>query len=122
MWNIHVFKTIGNSLGGLLDIAPETRSFSFLKFAKIKVGGLEGGFMDPILEILCQGLKVSLGLFAISNPRKHYEAGSTIGLIIRAVRAEEGSMGGGVIQKQGRPEPANVLQKRKPLFVMGSIE
>ena len=36
--------TIGKSLGGLLEVALETRTFSFLKYAKIKVGRLEGGF------------------------------------------------------------------------------
>ena len=122
MWNIHVFKTIGKSLGGLLDVAPETKTLSFLKFAKIKVGGLEGGFMDPILEILCQGLKVSLGIFAISNPRIHSEGGNTFGLITRAIRAVEGSMGVGGIQKQARPEPPKAIQKAKPLFGMGCTQ
>ena len=65
MWNFHVFKIIGKSLGGILEVAPETRTLNFLKYAKIKVGGLEEGFMDPIIEILCQGLRVLLGIFPI---------------------------------------------------------
>ena len=69
-------------------MAPETRTFKFLKYANLKVGGLEGGFMDPILEILCQGLRVSLGIFPISNPRKYTDGGSTFGLLTRAVMAE----------------------------------
>ena len=116
MWNIHVFKIIGKSLGGLLDVAPETTSLSFLKFAKIKVGGLEDGFVDPILEILCQGLRVSLGIFAISNPMKYSEGRSTLGLITRVVRAEEGWYGDGGRDKQQRTGQANILQTMKPLF------
>ena len=73
MWNIHVSKVIGKSLGGLLEVAPKTRSLKFLKYAKIKVGGLEGGFMDPILEIFCQGLRVSLGIFSISSSKNYIE-------------------------------------------------
>ena len=107
MWNIHVFTTIGNSLGGLLDVAPETRKFSFLKFAKIKIRGLEGGFMDLIMEILCQGLRVSLGIFAISNPRKQSVEGSTLGLITRAVRVEQGCFGDGERENQERRWPPN---------------
>ena len=80
MWNFHVFKIIGTSLGGLLEVATETRNRTFLRYAKIKVGGLEGGFMDPILEILCQGLKVCLALFSIPNPRKTFGRGKNTGL------------------------------------------
>ena len=92
VWNIHVFKTIGKSLGGLLDVVPETRTFRFLKFARIKVEGLEGGFMDLIMEILCQDLRVSIGIFAIANPRNYSGSGRTLGLLTRAMRAEEGSV------------------------------
>ena len=53
-----------------MEVASETRNFNFLRYAKIKVRGLEGGFMDPILKILCQGLKVCLGIFPITSPRK----------------------------------------------------
>ena len=120
MWNIHVFKIIGKALGGLLDVAPETRTFRFLKFAKIKVRGLEGGFMDPVMEILCQGLHVSLGIFDIVKPRNYSGAGRTFGVLTRVVRAEEG--GGGIVrlEEHGRTGPVNILKTTKPLFVLGN--
>ena len=121
MWNIHVFKTIGKSLGGLLEVAPETKNFNFLRYAKIKVGGLEGGLMDPILEILCQGLRGCIGIFSISSSRKQIKGGTTVGLVTRAVRAEveAGYYGSGGIGKRSGLGGFNVLQPNKPLFVLG---
>ena len=118
MWNIHVFKIIGKSLGGLLEVAPETKALTFLKYAKIRVGGLEGGFMDPILEILCQGVRVSLGLFAIEDPRNFSAGGRTLGLITRAIRAEQGNFGNEWREKQVRTGHVNTLQPAKPTFVL----
>ena len=121
MWNIHVFKIIGKSLGGLLEVAPETRTLNFLKYAMIKVGGLEGGLMDPILEILCQGLRVSLGIFSISNPRNFAEGGRTLGLLTRAVVAEneaEGHGQGGV-ENNHRSRHVNSFELKKPRFILG---
>ena len=37
MWNIHVFKVIGEACGGFLGIAEETKKKTFLGYAKIKV-------------------------------------------------------------------------------------
>ena len=45
MWNIHVFKIIGKALGGLVEVTLETRKLNFLRYAKTKVEGLEGGFI-----------------------------------------------------------------------------
>ena len=122
MWNNHVFKIIGKSLGGLLEVAHETRTISFLQYAMIKVGGLEGGFMDPIMEIPCQGLKVYLGIFTIANRRKFSPGGRTLGLITRAVRAEDGCLGGGERHKEDRIRPVGSIQTARPLFVLGSSE
>ena len=119
MWNIHIFKIIGKSLRGLLEVAPKTRTLKFLKYAKIKGGGLEGGFMDPILEILCQGLRVSLGIFSISNPRSYTEGGSTFGQLTRAILAEieaDGTDDGGG-KKHQQSGHVNLFVSKKPLFV-----
>ena len=51
--------------------------------------------MDPILEILCQGLRVSLRIFSISNPRIHTEGRRTLSLITRAVMVENEADGYG---------------------------
>ena len=69
-------------------MALETRTFSFLKYTKIKVNSIEGGFRDPIFEKLCQGLRVSLGIFLILKPRRYLEGRRTLGLVTRAIRAE----------------------------------
>ena len=122
MWKFHVFKIIGKALGGLLEVAPETRSLSFLQYAIIKVGGLEGGFMDPIMETPYQGLKVSIGIFTIAKPKKLSAEGRTFGLLTRAVRAEDGCSGGGERQKEERARPAGLLQKTRSLFVLGSTK
>ena len=62
--------------------------------------------MDPIMEILCQGLRVSIGIFTISNPRRYSKGGRTLGLITRAVwaEAEAGSFGDRRREKQERYE------------------
>ena len=124
MWNIHVFKIIGKSLGGLLEVAPETTTFNFLRYAKIKVGGLERGFMDPILEILCNGLRVCIGIFPIQNPKEHREGGRTTGLVSRAVWAEiqadetETEAPAGVWKAFGTGA-ANLFQPKQPSFILG---
>ena len=122
VWNIHVCKIIGKSMGGLLEVAHETTTFSFLQYAMIKVGGLERGFMDPIMEIPCQGLKVSVGIFTIDNPRKLSAGGRTLGLITRAVRAEDDYLGGGERQKEVRIGSAASIQIARPRFVLHSSE
>lgn len=78
--------------------------------------------MDPIMEVLCQGLRVCIGIFPIPSPRQQIEGGSSIGLVTRAVRAEveaeiSGSKGRGI---QKRLDPSSFLQKRRPLFFLGS--
>ena len=120
-WSSHVFKIIDKTLGGLLEVAPKTSSLNFLEYAKIKVVGLEGGFMDPILEILCQGLRVSLGIFPSSYPSRSLGGGRTNGLVIRVVRAEieAESFGYGGRRKRYGIGTVNILETMKPLFVLG---
>ena len=40
------------------------------------------------MEIICQGLRVCIGIFPILSPRRQIEGGSTVGLITRAVKAK----------------------------------
>ena len=68
MWNIHVFKVIGEACGGLLEVAEETMKRSFMGYVKIKIKGFESGLMNPVIEILC-GIKVYLGAFSIRGPK-----------------------------------------------------
>lgn len=37
MWNIHVFKVIGEAYGGFLEVAEKTMNKAYLVYAKIKV-------------------------------------------------------------------------------------
>ena len=101
-------------------MALETRKLNFLRYAKIKVGGLEGGFMDPILKILCQGLKVCIGTFSILNPRKHLEGARTLGLVTRVARteivAETGGSGG--CGNHQRSSTVNILVPDQLAFVL----
>ena len=60
-----MFKVIGGACGGLLEVAEETMKRSYMGYAKIKIKGFESGFMNPIIEILCEGVKVCLGAFSI---------------------------------------------------------
>ena len=124
MWNVHVFKIIGKALGGLLEVAPGTRKFNFLRYAKIKVGGLEGSFMDPIMEILCEGLRVCIGMFPISNPRRHIEGESTARLVTGAVRAaiEVEVSGNGGSGKQKGIGTVNLLKPKHSIFALGSAD
>ena len=62
MWNIHAFKAIGKTCGGLLEVAEETRNKTFLGYAKMKVKGFKSGLMNLIVEVNCEGEKVCLGL------------------------------------------------------------
>ena len=105
-------------------MALETRRLNFLRYAKIKVVGLEGGFMDPILEILCQGFKVCLGMFSIPNPRRHLEGGRTLGLVTRAVRAESVANTGGSESGDNhqRSSTVNILVPNQLAFVLGSTK
>ena len=54
LWNIHVFKIIGEVCGGLLEVAEETLNKSFLRFAKLKVKGPANGLMNPLMELPCE--------------------------------------------------------------------
>ena len=65
MWNIHVFKVIGEAYGGFLEVAEETKNKTYLGYAKIKVKGFESGLINPVIEILCEGEKFCLGAFSI---------------------------------------------------------
>ena len=85
MWNIHVFKVIGEACGGLLEVAEETLKKSYLGFAKIKIKGFESGLMNPIIEILCQGEKVCLGAFSISGPKGGVRGYRSAGVTTRKI-------------------------------------
>ena len=69
MWNIHVFRVIGEAYGGFLEVAEETKDKIFLGYAKIKVKGFVSGLMNPVIEIPCEGDKVCLGVFSIRGPK-----------------------------------------------------
>ena len=69
VWNIHVFRVIGEACGGLLEVAEETMKQSFLGYAKTRIKGFEIGLMNPVIEILCQGEKVCLGAFSIRGSK-----------------------------------------------------
>ena len=89
MWNFHVFKVIGDACGGFLEIAEETNNKTFLGYAKIKVKGFENGFMNPVIEILCEGEQVCLGAFAIrgeeGSPKEYRTAGITTRAVTRGI-------------------------------------
>ena len=85
MWNIHVFKVIGEACGGLLEIAEETKEKSFLGYAKIKVKGFESGLMNPVIVILCEGEKVCLGAFSIRGPYGGQYGYRSAGIATRAI-------------------------------------
>ena len=78
-------------------MASETRKLNFLRYAKIKVRGLEGAFMDPIMAVLCQGLRVYVGIFPIPSPRRQIEGGSSIELVTRAITAKVATLNFGNI-------------------------
>ena len=67
MWNIHVFKVIGEACGNFLEVAEETKNKSHMGFAKIKVKGFESRLMNPVIEMSCEGLRVYLVVFFIKG-------------------------------------------------------
>ena len=69
MWNIHVFRVIGEACVGFLEVAEEMKDKTFLGYAKIKVKGFENGLMNLVIEIPCEGDKVCLGAFSIRGPK-----------------------------------------------------
>ena len=85
MWNIHVFKVIGEACGGLLEVAKETMKKSYLGYAKIKIKGFESGLMNPVIEILCQGEKVCLGAFSVSGPKGGVRGYRSAGVTTRRI-------------------------------------
>ena len=85
MWNIHVFKVIGEACGGFLEVAEQTKNKSYLGYAKLKVKGFENGMMNPVIEILCEGEKVCLGAFSIRDQHGGKRGYRTAGDTTRAV-------------------------------------
>ena len=85
MWNIHVFKVIGEACGGFLGIAEETEKKTFLGYAKIKVKGFENGFMNPVIEIMCEGEQVCMGAFAIRGQAGGAKGYKTSGVTTKAI-------------------------------------
>ncbi|XP_073040003.1 uncharacterized protein [Primulina eburnea] len=55
LWKVETFKTIGNLCGGLLDISEHTLSISDLEAARIKVKGIEGGFINSRMYVPIHG-------------------------------------------------------------------
>ena len=85
MWNIHVFKVIGEACGGLLEVAQETLNKLFMGYAKIKIKGFASGLMNPVIEILCEGEKVCLGAFTVRGPRGGVCGYRTAGITTRVI-------------------------------------
>ena len=85
MWNVHVFKIIGEACGDLLEVADETKNKSYLGYAKIKVKGFESGLMNPVIKILCEGEKLCLGAFPIRGPKGGIQGYRTAGATTRVV-------------------------------------
>ena len=52
IWNVHVFKIIGEACRGFLEVAEETKNKSYLGYAKIKVKGFESGLMNLVIKIV----------------------------------------------------------------------
>ena len=65
LWNMEIFKMIGEACGGLLEVASETNNISFLKYAKLKVKGFSSGFLHPIVEVPCGKEIIHVGLFSL---------------------------------------------------------
>lgn len=66
-WNRHALKVIGNKLGGLVEIADETRDLTFLSFARIKVRGLSDGFIPSYIVLPNGSDSVTLGVFTLND-------------------------------------------------------
>ena len=108
MWNIHVFKVIGEVCGGFLEVAEETMKRLFMGFAKIKIKGFEYGLMNPVIEILCEGIKVCLGAFSISGPKGVIRGYRTAGVTTRRINllnTEDFSPKQGVLIGPSLPSP-----------------
>ena len=81
--------------------------------------------MDPILEILCQGFKVCVGIFPIQNLKEQI-GGRTLGLLTRVVRAElsadetavDATEGNQSRKKMGSSS-AYTIQPNQPSFILG---
>ena len=73
LWNVHVFKDIGQRCGGLLDIAKCTKDLSFLSYAIVRLRGNKSGFIQEQFEINGWGTKIGLKTFSLKdrNPRFH---------------------------------------------------
>lgn len=50
-WNRHMFKVIGEKLGGLIEVAFKTVTLGFTCFAKLRVRGPPNGFLPAVLEL-----------------------------------------------------------------------
>ena len=67
LWNFHVFKVIGQKIGGLLDVASCTANLSFLPYAIVQLRGNKGGFIQENLEIFCWGKKINIRFFLLNG-------------------------------------------------------
>ena len=85
MWNIHVFKVIGEACGGLLEVLGETLQKLYLGYVKLKIKGFETCMMNAVIEILCEGEKVYLGAFSIRGPERGVRGYRTAGITTRVI-------------------------------------
>lgn len=77
MWNNHVFKVLGSSCGGLLDVDINTAEKTFLPHARLQFRGLEGGFIPQNLNIHCWGEEITLKLFAVNDRNLRFHDNGT---------------------------------------------
>ena len=52
---------------------------------KLKLKGFENGFMNPVIEILCEGEQVCLGAFAIRGPAGGARGYRAAGITTKAI-------------------------------------
>lgn len=72
-WSEDVFKKIGDICGGLLEVCEDTTRFKDLAAAKIKVRGLEGGFINCEMTISLNEGNIDIKIQVDSIDRVVYE-------------------------------------------------
>ena len=59
MWNVHIFRVIGQKCRGLLVIARSTIDLTCLSHAKVKLQGNDGDLIQEKLRVILLGEKNS---------------------------------------------------------------
>ncbi|CAL5428717.1 unnamed protein product [Camellia sinensis] len=100
LWNISIFEQIGRKCGGLLEVDNRTKKFENLFEVRLKVRGLDSGFLPSTLEISTDHGVITVRVKGISKFFSRREGHRNWDLQ-RKVPSEIGVGGGGDEEPKG---------------------